>query len=150
MKEVLLTLAADPPHPRAGQEFTVVARLDKRAKEPVTVVFEKHRVYVDTSGKHELCIIYKDYFADDGVPKPIEIKQGRRKGSTLVKVRADAQNPPCPDKESSPPMPVAFPDRLMLTAFVKNSQSTEIGREHLVVTIREPKKTTQEPSAGGS
>jgi hypothetical protein len=46
---IYLTLATDSPHPKAGDQFTVLVTLEKAATEPLTVTSEKHRVYVDAS-----------------------------------------------------------------------------------------------------
>jgi hypothetical protein len=140
MSETFLTLSTNSSHPNAGEPFKVYASLETAASEPLLITFEKHRVYVDTGGGHVLCIIPDGYFTDDGFPKPIEVKQGETKGSTTVTVAAMAKSPPCPEVNPiAPQEPVVFPDRLMLTAFVAYTPGVVIGKEHIVVTIREPK-----------
>ena len=141
MSEIFLTLATDSPHPNAGDPFKVYATLDTAVTQPLLITFEKHRVYVDTGGGHVLCIIPDGYFTNDGFPEPIKLKQGETKGATTVTVAAMAKNPPCPEgNRPVPPEPVVFPDRLMLTAFVQEKPGVVIGKEHIVVTIREPKR----------
>jgi hypothetical protein len=83
-------------------------------------------------------VIQQGYFADNGVPGPINLNSGCTKGTTSVTVRADAMNPLCPPPQQSPPPPepVIFPDRLMLTAFVRDENSKIIGQEHIVVTVK--------------
>ena len=138
MAEIELTLTPDTPHPTAGNRFQVAAELAEPANDNLLIVFEKHRVFVDTSGGHELCVIRDGYFTDDGFPTPIELKRGESRGATSVTVSAQAINSPCPEiVPSQEPIPVEFPDRLMLTAFVKTKEAGRvIGKEHLVVTIK--------------
>ena len=137
MDRVQLTLIPDALHVVAGNRFQVVAKLEQAAGDDLTITFEKHRVFVDISGGHELCVIQAGYFTDDGFPTPIELKRGESSGTTSVKVSAKAMNPPRP--QTNPPenpIPVEFPDRLMLTAFIKTKEAGNvIGKEHVVVTI---------------
>lgn len=138
MAEIELTLTPDTPHPTAGNRFQVTAELEESANDDLLIFFEKHRVFVDTSGGHELCVIRDGYFTDDGFPTPIELKRGESRGATSVRVSAQAINPPCPEiNPTHDPIPVEFPDRLMLTAFVRTKEAGRIiGREHVVVTIK--------------
>jgi hypothetical protein len=141
MGDVYVLLAADPPQPSAGKTFKVTATLaDGPASEALTITFEKHRVNVDTSGRHDLCPILEGYFVQGGYPNPIKLKKGEQQGSTNVEVSAKAKNPPCPDPGQLPPYPaVTFPDRLLLTAFVTKTTDpggNPIGREHIALTIR--------------
>lgn len=137
MAEVQLTLTPDALHVAAGTKFQVEAKLEQPASDNLVISFEKHRVSVDTSGGHYLCVIEDGYFTNDGFPKPIELSRGESKGTTSVQVSAKAMNPPCPEiNPPDPPIPVVFPDRLLLTAFVKLQEAgTVIGKEHVVVTI---------------
>src|SRR5260221_5094013 len=119
MTEILLTLASDQPHPKAGRQFKVIVRLDQPAPRPMRITFEKHRVAVDTSGTHALCVIDVDrYFAPNGLPVPIDLTAGATSGAAFVTVREQAQSWPCPESIDPQPERVEFPDRLMLTAFV--------------------------------
>ena len=140
MTKVQLTLTPDTLHPTAGNQFRVVAELEKPASDDLLISFEKHRVFVDMSGGRELCVIDKGYFTEDGFPKPIELKRGESKGATSVTVSAQATNPACPEIiPPQGPIPVEFPDRLMLTAFVRTKEAgSVIGREHVVLTITSP------------
>jgi hypothetical protein len=138
MVQVRLTLTPETPHPAAGYPFQVSARLENPATDDLVISFEKHRVFVDTSGGRELCVITDGYFTQDGFPKPIDLKRGESEGSTSVTVSAQAINPPCPEIKPPPqePIPVEFPDRLMLTAFVRTKEGGGvIGKEHVVLTI---------------
>jgi len=135
MAEVLLTLIPETPHPNAGTLFQVVARLEQPATEDLSITFEKHRVFIDRSGVHELCVITDGYFTDDGFPKPIDLKRGDIEGTASVKVSEQAVNPQCPVIQPRQDVPVDFPDRLMLTAFVTAEEGL-VGREHVVLTIK--------------
>jgi len=137
MQEVFLTLSSDPGHPSAGKQFTITVTLEQASTKPLAVTFEKHRVHVDTSGGHDLCVIQEGYFANNGIPGPVDLKAGETKGTTTVIVRSDAKNPPCPDQHPpSTPQPVTFPDHLMLTAFARNGDGKIVGQEQIVVTIK--------------
>ena len=141
MKEIFLALTTDVLHPNAGDIFKVIVTLEEPASQPLMITFEKHRVYIDGSGRRALCVIQPDYFTKDGYPKPIDLKKGDVSCHTDVKVSSTAKNPPCPD-ENKPPEPVMFPDRLMLTAMVSGGPPPEgdiTGKEHIVLTIRDPK-----------
>lgn len=137
MSELIVTLRAEPSHPHAGEKFKLVVTLERAADTALQVTFEKHRILIDTSGGHELCPIQPGYFAD-GSLTPIEIEKGAKEGSTEVTVFKDAENPRCPPpttgRESEP---IAFPDRLIFTAFV-NHDRDEIAREHTGVTVLKP------------
>ena len=137
MDEIFLTLSSDPVHPVAGKQFTVTATLEQSARQPLMITFEKHRVHVDTSGGHDLCVIQEGYFTNNGIPGPLNLRAGEKKGTTTVTVAADAMNPPCPNRQPpSPQQPVIFPDRLLLTAFVRNGDNQIVGQEQIVVTIK--------------
>jgi hypothetical protein len=137
MNEVFLTLSSDPVHPQAGKQFTITATLEKTVDQGLKITFEKHRVHVDTSGEHYLCVIQPGYFTDNGIPSPINLKACDKSGTTQVTVNADAQNPSCPPPQQSPPQErVTFPDHLMLTAFVHSADNKIIGQEQIVVTVR--------------
>jgi hypothetical protein len=142
MSEVLLLLTSDPPYPRAGETFKVNAKLNAPAEEALSISFERHRVAVDGSGTHALCPILKGYFVEGGLPGPITLRKGEREGATTVKVSGKAENPPCPTtKGGKKPKPVAFPDQLMLTAFVSAAADPAgplIGKAHAVITIQQP------------
>ncbi|HEX7296721.1 MAG TPA: hypothetical protein VF251_13265 [Pyrinomonadaceae bacterium] len=135
-----LTLTPTALHIRAGVRFQVLAKLEQPAPDNLVITFEKHRVWVDMSGGRYLCVIQDGYFTDDGFPKPIELRRGDTEGTTSAQVSAKAMNPPCPEvNPPDPSVPVEFPDRLMLTAFVKTQEAgTLIGKEHVVVTITSP------------
>src|SRR5580704_11696125 len=117
MNEIFLALKTDPLHRSAGESFEVIVTLDEPADKPLMIPFEKHRIYADGTGKHEICVIVGDYFTEDGYPRPIKIEKGERTGTTVVKVAKAAKNPPCSDV-TAPPEPIVFPDWLMLTALV--------------------------------
>ncbi len=138
MNEVFLTLSSDPAHPQAGKQFTVTATLEKPATQPLLITFEKHRVHVDTSGGHSLCVIEEGYFTNNGYPTPVNMKIDDTTAPSTVTVRADAENPLCPPPQQfpPPPEPVTFPDHLLLTAFVKDKNGKIIGQEQIVVTVR--------------
>ena len=139
MDQIFFTLSSDTAHPIAGKPFTITATLDQAAKEPLSITFEKHRVHIDDSGGHYLCVIEDGYFANNGFPGPIDFKAGDTKGTTTVNVLADAKNPSCPPPSppSRPPFPpVIFPDHLLLTGFARNGKSQIIGEEQIALTIK--------------
>jgi hypothetical protein len=141
MPEVLLTIDSDPAFPAAGKPFRIIARLATPASEDLLITFEKHRVTVDASGTHVLCPILPGYFADGGLPGSIDVKKGDTGGSSYVTVSNKAANPPCPPPDGNDSsVPVLFPDRLMLTAFVSKPKPPfqTIGKAHLVITITAP------------
>jgi len=137
MNELLVSLKAEPPHPHAGEKFKLVVTLvEGVADTALQVTFEKHRIAVDTSGGHDLCTIQPGYFAD-GSLTPIEIEMGQKEGYTEVTVLKKAMNPKCPS-DMNESKPIAFPDRLIFTAFVKH-ELDEIAKEHTGVTVLKPK-----------
>jgi hypothetical protein len=95
----------------------VIVTLDEPAGKPLMITFEKHRVYADGTGKHEICIIIGDYFTEDGYPRPLKIEKGGTYWHDSSKGSERCKNPPCSDV-AAPPEPIGFPDWLMLTALV--------------------------------
>ena len=150
MTNLRVTLSVIPARPKAGEVFLLALGLsDGPAEEDLEVSFEKHRIYVDTSGTRELCPIQPDFFADGGAPEGFDLLKGEAVGITKVQILANAENPPCPYKEGAKPRRVEFPDRLVFTAFVHQKGGGPVpgdlvAREHVGVTVDPPAKLARD------
>jgi len=108
----IVNLTCDPPSPKAGSPFRLTIQLDQDVQgNAIKVSLEKQRIVLSIGGAPELRPTGPDYFEAHFDPNPITVKAGSRTGtSDPIEVKK------MPSAESGEP-PIAFPERLLFTAF---------------------------------